>query len=359
MGALTPMLAAVLAATPGVLSALFANDGSARWLASLLLSGAVAVVLAGWFARTERREATRETWIERALLLLLAGSLSLNGLLSGRLPLSNHAADRRLLYLACALTAGASAWALFWRAGAPRPEPGTQLESSRWAFLRAEWRKLCLVTYAVDPARLEPLLPPGLELDLRDGKAFVSLVAFDFCETRVLGIPWPGYRAFPELNLRFYVREGDKRGVAFVREYVPKRLIAWIARALYNEPYVHAPMLSEVDAADGELRVKHRLLTGGREHSLEVVATPQPETPDDASTAHFFKEHSWGYGTSRGGELLRYEVRHPVWRTYPVLSYTLDWDWGAVYGEDWADLSAATPASVVLAEGSPVAVSPC
>jgi len=355
---MTPVLAAVLAATPGVLSALLANDGSARWLLILGVSLVVACVFAGWLARTAQPTTPRDGWIERGLMLLVAGSLLLNGVLSGRLPLSNHAADRRWIYLGCALLAGGAAWALFRRAGEPRVPAGTTLESSRWAFLRAEWRRLCLVTYAVEPERLKPHLPPGLELDLRDGKAFVSLVAFDFCETRVLGIPWPGYRTFPEINLRFYVREGEKRGVAFVREYVPKRLIAWIARGLYNEPYAHAPMLSEVSSSEEELRVKHRLLAGGREHSLEVVATPQHETPGDDSTAHFFKEHSWGYGTSRGGKLVRYEVRHPVWRTYPVRSHTLDWDWGAVYGEAWADLAQATPASVILAEGSPVAVSP-
>jgi len=241
---------------------------------------------------------------------------------------------------------------------------GTTLTSSRWAFLRAEWRRLCLVTYAVDPARLEHLVPPGLSLDLRDGKAFVSLVAFDFLRTRVLGIPWPGYRDFPEINLRFYVREQrpdgtDRRGVAFVREWVPKRLIAWIARVLYNEPYAYAPMSSSTRREGGTLEIGHTLRVGGADHTLRVVAddTPQADVPGD--TRHFFKEHSWGYGASRGGKLVRYEVRHPVWTTYPVRDYELNWDWGLVYGDAWADLGQEEPASVVLAEGSPVAVSPC
>ena len=60
------------------------------------------------------------------------------------------------------------------------------------------------------------------------------------------GISWPGYRNFPEWNLRFYVTEGDRRGVCFVREFVPKRLIAWIARWIYNEPYRSAPMKMNV-----------------------------------------------------------------------------------------------------------------
>ena len=239
------------------------------------------------------------------------------------------------------------------------PVEGTRLTTARFAFLRAEWRRLCLVTYALEPARLEPLVPPGLSLDLREGKAFVSLVAFDFLRPRVLGIPWPGYRDFPEINLRFYVRQGERRGVAFVREYVPKRLIAWIARWLYNEPYVYAPMTSSTRAGEGALEIEHRLRVGGKDQVLRVQADATPALAPQDSTETFFKEHTWGYGTSRRGGLVTYEVRHPLWRTYPVRDLQLEWDWGAVYGPEWADLGELEPASVVLAEGSPVAVSPC
>src|ERR1700759_5170164 len=134
-------------------------------------------------------------------------------------------------------------------------ESAPKLALSDWSFLTAQWRHLCLITYAVDPARLLPYLPPGLELDTVDGEAFVSLVAFDFLDTRVLGIPWPGYRNFPEVNLRFYVRRGEERGVVFVRELVPARLIAWLARWLYNEPYAAIPMTSRADETDDSFSI--------------------------------------------------------------------------------------------------------
>lgn len=52
------------------------------------------------------------------------------------------------------------------------------------------------------PTLLQSLLPPGLQLDTRAGDAFVSLVAFDFLDTRVMGISWPGYRDFPEAKFQ-------------------------------------------------------------------------------------------------------------------------------------------------------------
>src|SRR5271154_3858494 len=126
------------------------------------------------------------------------------------------------------------------------------------SFLTARWSNLCIFSYAVPPAWLAPRLPTGLDLDTRGGQAFVSLVAFDFLDTRVLGVAWPGYRNFPELNLRFYVRCGADRGVVFVREYVPSRLIAFLARTLYNERYARARMSSRVTESPERLSVEHR-----------------------------------------------------------------------------------------------------
>lgn len=226
------------------------------------------------------------------------------------------------------------------------------------AFLTARWHDLFLVTYAVPPALLEPRLPPGLSLDLRDGDAFVSLVAFEFLDTRVLGVPWPGYRDFAELNLRFYVRDGSERGVVFVREFVPRRLIAWIARNLYNEPYLAAPITSAKQLTETHVRLDYVLTFAGRQHSIHVTGTRPAVRPADTSVEHFFKEHKWGFGVTRSGRAIRYEVQHPVWDVYPVADWKLDLDFAAVYGPEWGFLADARPYSTVLAVGSEVAVFP-
>ena len=225
-------------------------------------------------------------------------------------------------------------------------------------FLRAVWANLGIVTYAVAPDRLASHLPPGLVPDTRDGQAFVSLVAFDFREIRVGGVAWPGYRRFPEINLRGYVREGDRRGVLFLREFVPRRLVAGIARWRYNEPYRAAPMeMGGTETAD-TVTITHRLVWGDRPHGLRLTGRKPAIRPSPESDAHFFKEHQWGFGTDRRGRLLRYEVRHPVWDAYPVQDCALDWDWARVYGPEWRFLQDARPCSTVLAVGSPVEVFP-
>ena len=232
----------------------------------------------------------------------------------------------------------------------------------RRPFLTAQWLNLALLTYRLEPKVLQPFVPPGCQLDMIDGHAFASLVAFDFVGTRVLGVAWPGFINFPEVNLRFYVRyqdhEGDHRGVCFIREIVAQRTIALLARRLYNEPYMVAPMKSTVEKNADNISVHHTVTMAGRPNTVQVIAAAQTVCPATDSTECFFKEHQWGFGTSRSKKLIRYRVNHRVWNIHPVISHKLDWDWQAVYGPTWAPLGDMEPMSVILAEGSAVEVFP-
>jgi len=64
-------------------------------------------------------------------------------------------------------------------------------------FLTARWQDLIMANYEVDPALLASLVPAATELDLYDGRCFVSLVGFMFLDTRVMGIPIPWHVNFP------------------------------------------------------------------------------------------------------------------------------------------------------------------
>jgi uncharacterized protein len=222
-------------------------------------------------------------------------------------------------------------------------------------FLTARWVNVALLSYPVPDEALAPHLPPGLALDLWEGSAFVSLVAFDFLDTRVGGIAWPG---FTEVNLRFYVREGDRRGVVFIAELVPSRMVAFLARLFYNEPYRVAGFRSATETTGGVIRVVHDLHRDGRRHRIAVEARCPAEPAAEEGATHFFKEHAWGYGTDRHGRALRYAVDHPLWRVYPGATARAEVEFGALYGPRWAFLTDCAPAHVALAEGSPVAVYP-
>ena len=79
-------------------------------------------------------------------------------------------------------------------------------------FLTAEWRALVVLNYVVEPTVLAPYLARGVELDLWEGEALISLVGFLFLETRLFGVGIPFHRNFEEVNLRFYVRRRAGEG---------------------------------------------------------------------------------------------------------------------------------------------------
>ena len=184
---------------------------------------------------------------------------------------------------------------------------------SKRPFLTAQWRHLAILNYLVEPSLLGGLVPRGTELDAWQGRTYVSVVGFLFLNTRILGVPVPFHRHFEEVNLRFYVRreaeDGWRRGVVFVKELVPKRAIAWVARAVYNENYVAVPMGHEIVRAEGSpLRTSE------------------------------------------------YHVQHPPWRVAAAMTSELRCDVAELYGPAFTKPLSTKPVSAFLAEGSEVAV---
>jgi hypothetical protein len=220
-----------------------------------------------------------------------------------------------------------------------------------------------MLNYEVSPALLEPLVPAGVTLDLWQGRALVSVVGFRFLDTRVLGVPVPLHRDFDEVNLRFYVRHvtaaGEvRRGVTFVRELVPRRAIALVARLAYNEPYHAVPMRSsapvDVTERPGRLGYEWRTAAGWQEVSATAIGTPVALAR--GSEAEFVTEHYWGYTRQRDGGTVEYPVIHPPWRVWTTEAPALTADVAGLYGPAFVAPLAGLPRSAFVAEGSSVVV---
>jgi uncharacterized protein YqjF (DUF2071 family) len=229
------------------------------------------------------------------------------------------------------------------------------------SFLTAHWRDLVMVNYRVPPEMLRPWIPRGTSLDLWQGEAFVSLVAFKFLDTRVLGCPVPGHRHFEEVNLRFYVvretAQGYRRGVVFIREIVPKRIIAWVANTFYNEHYVAVPMRHSgqaTPAAPTSLSYGWQMKKNW--HEISVTTVGKVALPAEESQASFIAEHYWGYACQKDGSTMEYQVEHPPWQVDSLSSCEVKIDVKSVYGEPWVEFLTQEPASAFLALGSKVRV---
>ena len=217
-----------------------------------------------------------------------------------------------------------------------------------------------MLNYEVAPGLIEPLVPAGVEMDRWRGTLYVSVVGFLFRETRVLGLRIPGHGTFEEVNLRFYVRrhvgDEERRGVVFVRELVPRRAIALVARALYNEPYQAVPMRHRIDADRDETIREYAWRSGGAWTGFSVRTVGAPTALESDSEAEFITEHYWGYTRQRDGGTVEYRVDHPRWNVWNASDVRLTGDFAAVYGRDLARVLDGAPRSAFVADGSAVTV---
>jgi len=223
-------------------------------------------------------------------------------------------------------------------------------------FLTANWHNLLMANYEVEPNLLAEFVPKGTTLDFYEGKCFVSLVAFNFVNTKVLGVSVPFHIDFEEVNLRFYVKseteEETRRGVIFVKEIVPRPAIALIARAFYGEPYETWKM----GHAHAKNEFSYFWSKGDCQNSMTVEIGDSLGLAAENSHAEFITEHYWGY-TRRGADRTdEYKVEHPKWELFDVTYAEIDVDFGFTYGEKFDFLTDTEPASILLAKGSEVAV---
>lgn len=227
-------------------------------------------------------------------------------------------------------------------------------------FLSARWSHLAMLNYEVDAGILLPWLPAYTELDQFNGKTMVSVVGFNFLDTRMLNIRWPFHIGFPEVNLRFYVKYFDgrqwKRGVTFVSEIVPRPAIAYTANLLYREPYRARPMRQQVTATGSLLNVRYEWKFRNKWHHIAVAAGNTLQDIQPGSEEEFIFEHYWGYNRYSAGTTMEYEVEHVRWQTYPVHHWSFDADIAGLYGKEFVPFLQQPPSSVLLAHGSPVIV---
>jgi hypothetical protein len=225
-------------------------------------------------------------------------------------------------------------------------------------FLTADWRNLVMLNYAVDPLLLEGFVPRGTALDSFEGKTYVSLVGFEFNRTRVAGFRVPLHGSFEEVNLRFYVKRGERRGVVFIRELVPKYLVAAVARMAFGENYSCVPMSHSIGAgADKDAVAAEYCWGSGAARCTMRMETEGPEfLPEDGSLGQFITEHYWGYSAQRDGSCIEYEVQHPRWSVSKAGEAGFGGRAAEFYGVAFGKVLECAPDSAFMAGGSSVVV---
>lgn len=195
-----------------------------------------------------------------------------------------------------------------------RPWP---LPAGAWTS-RQTWSDLLFAHWPIPVSVVRALIPPALEVDEYDGTTWVGLVPFRMSGVMLRGLPdLPGISAFPELNLRLYVRHRDRPGVWFVSLDATKSFAVWGARRFFDLPYFRAVIT--VERAGERLAYHARRLT---DPAVELRGTYGPTGPSyearPGTLEHFLTERYCLYAVDRSGALRRVQIHHVPWPLQPA-----------------------------------------
>ncbi|MEM1057815.1 MAG: DUF2071 domain-containing protein [Verrucomicrobiota bacterium] len=144
-----------------------------------------------------------------------------------------------------------------------------------WVLLM-RWSRLLFLHWEFPVDAINETLPPGLEADTHEGKAYIGVVPFRMRGVRPRFLPTvPGISNFLELNVRTYVHDArGNPGVWFYSLDADQPLAVWMARTFFHLNYEHAEMSSthgDYEAEDESRMVDYACLRRGRAETDRAV----------------------------------------------------------------------------------------
>ena len=200
---------------------------------------------------------------------------------------------------------------------AHRPWP---LPAGPWVMTQV-WHDLLFAHWPVPRAALRPIIPSALEVDMFDGQAWLGVVPFGMDRVyprRTFPVPW--LSRFLELNVRTYVRVGDRPGVYFFSLDAANPVAVEVARRWYQLPYYHAHM--SLRHGRHNRLVYHSYRTHPGAAPAEFKASYRPTGPvalaKPGSLEAWLTERYCLYTVDRKGRIFRGEIHHAPWPLQPA-----------------------------------------
>lgn len=191
----------------------------------------------------------------------------------------------------------------------PWPMPG-----SPWLMTQT-WHDLLFAHWPLDVPQVRERVPAAFELDLFEGRAWLGVVPFRMTNVAPRAVPaLPWVSAFPELNVRTYVRVGDRTGVYFFSLDAANPVAVGVARVLVHLPYFKADM--ECVERDGWIHYRSERSRAGEpaaefQGRYRSTAAPQPRAA--GTLEHFLTERYCLFTTDASGRPYTLDIHHPPW----------------------------------------------
>ena len=180
----------------------------------------------------------------------------------------------------------------------------------------SDWLRAVFIHYEVDPDELQRKVP--FPLDLRAGRAYVSLVAFTMHGLRPrLGGKLASWLFAPIathelLNVRTYVRHDNEPGIFFIAEWVPNRLSEWLGPRMFGLPYRHGRLEYDHDVKRGTIAGTVSAGTSRFSYEAEIDPAVKFRPCGDGSLSEFLLERYTAFTSYRSCRRF-FRVWHPPW----------------------------------------------
>lgn len=180
-----------------------------------------------------------------------------------------------------------------------------------------DWERAVFIHYEVEPDVLQREVP--FELDLREGRAYLSLVAFTMRDMRPRRGGWPAAMLFKPiathefLNVRAYVKRDGEAGIYFLAEWLPNRISQLLGPTIFGLPYRQGLLKYQHEHEKGFLRGS---VTGRDSRKLEYSAEIDPATqfrPCEAGSREEFLMERYTAFTAKGSRRRKFRIWHPPW----------------------------------------------
>ncbi|WP_456272130.1 YqjF family protein [Bacillus sp. AK031] len=191
---------------------------------------------------------------------------------------------------------------------------------SNWVMTQS-WDELLFLHWEVPADILGKKVPPQLQLDTYQGKAWLGIVPFAMNHIRAKGLPEiPFARSFLECNVRTYVTYKGEPGVYFFSLDANHALAVEGARKLFSLPYVHAEMSMKVKGRTVSYRTR-RTHRGSANECLEIDYTPGKRLPSEKGSLTEWLTERYCLWTVKDEDVYKGEIAHDPWELYEAKAH--------------------------------------
>ncbi|SEK58431.1 hypothetical protein SAMN04487910_0880 [Aquimarina amphilecti] len=179
-----------------------------------------------------------------------------------------------------------------------------ELPSDNWKFYQ-EWNRAIFLHWEVDYQKLRKFVPKELEIDLFEGKPWISIVAFSMEKIRPKFLPYfPPISNFDEINIRTYIKSENKTGVYFLSIEGGKRISCRIAKTISELPYRYSKI---------KRRTTSYLSNNNQYNDSLQINFEEGANQTNKSELDIWLTERYALFQDTKNSINEYEIHHPEW----------------------------------------------